>query len=148
MNNYIRLLNNVVQEIIPEIDVAIPNVPITERYTEEFLNKCVVTTDDVEVKQNWDYIPNTGEFKPPIELFAERYIIAGVSTNKEIEIKFNVDGEFIAESSQIEIIVIDNVIAFTAPANVGIYEIGINFVANDTRMLSSKIVLETIDSGD
>ena len=62
---YIYLINNKVHEIIEEFNPVFPDVPITERYTSEFLANCVTVDDDTEVNQNDIYID--GEFVKPIE---------------------------------------------------------------------------------
>lgn len=62
--NYIYLVNNIVYEIIPEEHPDFPGIPITERYSEDFLNKCIAVEEDVEVKQGWQYVE--GSFVEPI----------------------------------------------------------------------------------
>lgn len=62
--NYIYLVNNIVHEIIPEEHPDFPGIPITERYAADFLNKCIVVEEDVEVKQGWQYVE--GSFIEPI----------------------------------------------------------------------------------
>lgn len=62
--NYIYLVDNIVHEIIPEEHPDFPGVPITERYSEDFLSKCIAVEEDVEVKQGWQYVE--GSFIEPI----------------------------------------------------------------------------------
>ena len=58
--------NNTVAEIIPDENPIFPGVPITERYTPDFIANLLHVPDDTEVKQNWVYNPETGEFTEPI----------------------------------------------------------------------------------
>ena len=58
--------NNTVAEIIPDENPIFPGVPITERYAADFVAKLLHVPDDTEVKQNWVYNPETGEFTEPI----------------------------------------------------------------------------------
>lgn len=62
--NYIYLVNNIVHEIIPEEHPDFPEIPITERYSEDFLSKCIIVEENVEVKQGWQYVE--GSFVEPI----------------------------------------------------------------------------------
>lgn len=62
---YIRFNgSSIVQEIIPEFVVEFPGVPITERYSKEFLSQCLEVADEVNVEQNWEYHPMENIFKP------------------------------------------------------------------------------------
>lgn len=58
--------NNTVAEIIPDENPIFPGVPITERYAADFVAKLLHVPDDTEVKQNWVYNTETGEFTEPI----------------------------------------------------------------------------------
>jgi len=62
---YVFTENNIVRQIIPEIDPAFPGIPITERYTSEFLKQCVAVDEIVKVEINWTYDPKTKAFSPP-----------------------------------------------------------------------------------
>jgi len=69
---YYILLNNIVEyhedignvrkisEIIPEFNPTFPGIPIDQRYSEEFLAKCI--TSEVLVPLNWLYVVDTNEF--------------------------------------------------------------------------------------
>lgn len=61
---YIYLIDNKVHEIIPEIDPAFPDIPITDRYSADFLAHCVTADDDTTAEQGWQYID--GAFVKPI----------------------------------------------------------------------------------
>lgn len=61
---YIYLIDNKVHEIIPENDPALPGIPITDRYSADFLAHCVTTDDDTTIEQGWQYID--GKFVKPI----------------------------------------------------------------------------------
>ena len=60
---YIYLIDNTAHEIIPDFDLAFPDIPIKQRFSSEFLAQCIITvSDDVEVKQNYIYNPDAGTF--------------------------------------------------------------------------------------
>lgn len=73
MNRYIFISpqNNVVSEIIPEFDPVFPDIPITERYTPDFLKNCIMRSDEeIEAKgimHGKVYYPDTNEFQDPPE---------------------------------------------------------------------------------
>lgn len=46
---YIYLYNNMVAEIIPEIDPIFPEFTIEQRYSADFLKKCIKVEDNVDV---------------------------------------------------------------------------------------------------
>ena len=48
MKHYIYIRDNIAYEIIPEINEAFPDIPIEDRYSKDFLDKCVVVEDGVE----------------------------------------------------------------------------------------------------
>lgn len=62
---YVRLNNNVVAEIIPELDPTFPNVPIEQRYPAEFVKKLVAVDNSVEVRVGMVYDKETGVFSVP-----------------------------------------------------------------------------------
>lgn len=49
---YLRIEDGLVLEIIHDFVDIFPNIPARERYTEEFLNSCMLVEDDVLVKCN------------------------------------------------------------------------------------------------
>lgn len=51
MKKYIFLLNNKVHEIVDEYDAIFPNIPIHERYSNDFLDKCIIVEDDDKIPQ-------------------------------------------------------------------------------------------------
>lgn len=52
---YILLNRGITVEIIPELDPIFPDVPIHQRYSAEFLDKCVSVEDDVNVTTGMQY---------------------------------------------------------------------------------------------
>ena len=58
---YIYLLNNVVAEIIPEIDDNFPEFTVAQRYSPDFLKKCIKIDDPTEVSIGMIY--ENGIFK-------------------------------------------------------------------------------------
>ena len=62
---YVYATDGIVREIISEINPTFPDIPIEERYTADFLDRCIVVNDDTEVDQNW--ICEGGGFTPPPE---------------------------------------------------------------------------------
>lgn len=64
---YILLEDNKVKEIIPDVDPAFPDIPVEQRYSAEFIENLLYVEDSVEVKQNYEYDPETGKFSEPPE---------------------------------------------------------------------------------
>lgn len=70
---YIYLLNNVVAEIILEIDDNFPGFTVTQRYSPDFLKKCIKVDNATEVSIGMiyengifkQYIPPETDYKPP-----------------------------------------------------------------------------------
>jgi len=60
---YIQLKNQIAVELIPEFDPTFPDVPVTERFSKDFLNQCV--TFDEEVPMGYIYDPVNKKFNPP-----------------------------------------------------------------------------------
>jgi hypothetical protein len=58
---YDRVIN-----IIPEWDSTFPDIPITERYSAEFLSRCIVVDESVEVESGYLYNHETGVFTQPV----------------------------------------------------------------------------------
>ena len=59
--NYAHIEDNIVVELIPEFDPVFPNIPITERFSAEFLTLCELVSDDVQL----NYIKTETGFVPP-----------------------------------------------------------------------------------
>lgn len=65
---YIMLsTENRVVEIIPEFNPIFPDVPITERYTKEFVAGLIEVADEVEVDEGWIYDFISGTFTEYVE---------------------------------------------------------------------------------
>lgn len=63
---YVHLLNNVVDEIIPQIDPKFPEFLPQQRYSGEYLNECVTISDDtLEIFEGMVYV--NGKFENPPE---------------------------------------------------------------------------------
>lgn len=60
--NYIYLVQNVVCEIIPEETTVFPGVPAEERYSKNFLSKCIPLEDASGIFLGMVYDPETGKF--------------------------------------------------------------------------------------
>lgn len=60
---YVQLRDQVAVELIPEVDPMFPGVPITERFSKDFLDKCV--TSDTEVTMGYIYDPVGKKFNAP-----------------------------------------------------------------------------------
>lgn len=58
MMKTVRVLDNIVSEIIPE-----DALPVADWYGEEFAKNCMSAPDNVE--QNWVYAPESGSWMPP-----------------------------------------------------------------------------------
>jgi hypothetical protein len=64
MKQYCYLVDNKVQEIIPEFIDIFPNIPIKERYSVDFLKSCIEVDENVQVETSWVY--ENGAFKAPV----------------------------------------------------------------------------------
>jgi len=64
---YIYLENFITLEIIPEFNPSFPDIPITDRYSPEFMSHCVAVSDDTIVQEGWIYDVDTGTFSEPPE---------------------------------------------------------------------------------
>ena len=60
---YVRLNDNIVEEIIPEFDPTFPNVPIEQRYPADFVSGLIKVENGVEVGMVYNH--ETGEFSEP-----------------------------------------------------------------------------------
>ena len=58
---------NRVVEIIPEFNPAFPEIPITKRYTEVFVDSLIEVSDDVEVAEGFVYNFESGTFSEYVE---------------------------------------------------------------------------------
>lgn len=62
---YIRFENGIVAEIIPDIDSTFPDVPIGERYPEDFIDELLHVEDSTNVETGMKYDAETGSFGYP-----------------------------------------------------------------------------------
>lgn len=56
-----------VKNILPEFDSTFPNIPITERFSKDFLESCINVPDNIEVETGYIYNKETNTFSKPIE---------------------------------------------------------------------------------
>jgi len=63
---YIRLIDNVAVEILPEENPELPGVPIAERYSPNFLAACIDISNETAVEVHDIYDPETGTFSAPL----------------------------------------------------------------------------------
>ncbi len=54
--------DNVVTEIIPEFIPELPNVPVLDRYEQDFIKKCIVINDDSPCENGWIYDIDSNSF--------------------------------------------------------------------------------------
>lgn len=62
---YIRIFENIVQELIPDFVDGFPDVPVQERYAPDFLSTCIHVPDETPVKQGDKYDERTRTFHAP-----------------------------------------------------------------------------------
>lgn len=86
---YIRLQNNVVCEIIPEIDAIFPEVPIEERYNAEFLANCIQVEDETPpigyIYEGGVFLAPTEPESIPVEVIVENKVISIVEQIATLE---------------------------------------------------------------
>lgn len=68
---YVRMTNSKVVEIIHDPSPAFPGVPLSRRYSSNFLASLIPVGDDVEVQPGWAYDPETGRYEEPQQEAAE-----------------------------------------------------------------------------
>lgn len=56
----------IVREVIPNIDPRFPGIPITARYSPDFLAFCLELPDTAKVEQDMEYLPLENCFVPQI----------------------------------------------------------------------------------
>lgn len=62
---YIKLDGKIVSELVPDVDPALPNVPIEERYPADFIAELMHIKDGTEVEVGMEYDAETGGFGYP-----------------------------------------------------------------------------------
>lgn len=62
---YIKLDGKIVSELVPDVDPALPNVPIEERYPADFIAELLHVEDSTEVEAGMEYDAETGGFGYP-----------------------------------------------------------------------------------
>ena len=63
--------NMTVKLILNEYDENFPGLPITSRYSKEYLDSCIAVNDDVDVDFDYIYDKKNKTFKNPSELLNE-----------------------------------------------------------------------------
>lgn len=90
---YVRIDNNrIVREIIPAFDEQFPGVPITERYSPEFLNQCLEVADGVAVEQNQEFLPLQNVFVPMLTYTGETVASGETGNPLFVPVSFSEDG--------------------------------------------------------
>ena len=82
---YIRVISSIVREIIPEYDVAFPNIPLTERYPNEFINGLIKVPDDVTVSVGMLYNADDGTFAYP-KIVPDKPVVIDLNSEKSAKI--------------------------------------------------------------
>lgn len=62
---YIRVINSIVREVIPEYDATFPDIPLAERYPKEFISGLIKVSDDTVVSVGMLYNADDGTFAYP-----------------------------------------------------------------------------------
>jgi hypothetical protein len=68
---YAYVVDNIVQEYIPDYVEQFPGVPAEQRYSADFLNQCKLLPEGTAVRTHWTYDPGTDEFTAPKEIEIE-----------------------------------------------------------------------------
>ena len=61
---YVFVQDSIVGAVIPDKDPVFPGIPISKRYSTEFLSRCVAVKNSVEVQTGWLY--QDGVFTEPV----------------------------------------------------------------------------------
>lgn len=64
---FVDEVTKLVGSVVDELDSTFPNIPITQRYTEDFLRNCIAVDYATEVTIGMKYNPDTQQFEevPP-----------------------------------------------------------------------------------
>lgn len=90
--------DRIVQEIIPDFVDAFPGVPVTERYSKAFLDKCLEVPDSVEVEGGMEYIPTENVFAPQIKYSGSQTKRFAPGEDLTLKVSFSQPGEWTFEA--------------------------------------------------
>ena len=93
---YVKLDGKIVTEVIPDIDPAFPDVPISERYPADFIAELMHVPDNEAVEVGMEYNAETDSFGYPVSAavpdFSEDEPVEETSGISQAEI--NLDFEY------------------------------------------------------
>ena len=84
--------NRIVREIIPSEDPVFPGMPVTERYSKDFLSQCLELPDEVPVEQDMEYLPLENIFVQQIRFLGAESVLAEQNTVETIPVAFSEAG--------------------------------------------------------
>lgn len=90
--------NRIVQEIIPEYVDMFPSVPVNQRYSKDFLDKCLEVSDDLEVEGGMEYLPVENVFAPQIKYSGSQAKGFAPGEDLTLRISFSQPGEWTFEA--------------------------------------------------
>ena len=91
---YVKIDNNVVSEIIPDIDPTFPDVPIGERFTADFIAKLRHVPDGANVEVGMVYNPDTDSFGYPVPPDTSDLPDSPTEASEISQAEINLDFEF------------------------------------------------------
>lgn len=147
MNKYVYVKEKKAFEIITEFVEDFLMLPITERYSKEYLKHCAILDEMAQVEQGWDYFKESNTFKKPIEITLDcQYISLNVGERMTVGYSADYDGEFeiVNNSTSIELLQGTDSVDIKA-LEVGSSEITLKFTSTDRRTVESTIHIEVVE---
>lgn len=93
---YVYINNDrIVHEVIPAFVDEFPGIPVTQRYSAEFLSHCLEVNDAVEVEQGMEFLPLENRFVSPVRYTGQTGATIESDT-VSIAVSFSVPGTWTA----------------------------------------------------
>lgn len=116
---YVYIDNSrIVTEVIPDYVPEFPDIPVTKRYSKEFLSHCLEVNDSVNVESGMEYLPLQNVFTEPIKYTGTSVVETELGKTVNIPVSFSVDGTWkVTDSDGLELNVTENNISATPAEN-------------------------------
>ncbi len=90
---YVYINNDrIVHEIIPAFADEFPGIPITERYSKEFLAHCLELADTIDVQQGMEFLPLKNVFAYPLKYTGVANAESSAGESVTVEVSFSEPG--------------------------------------------------------
>lgn len=107
---YVYIDNDrMVREVIPAFVEEFPDVPVTDRYSKEFLSRCLEVDDSLDVQAGMEYLPLKNVFDQPLQYTGDATILRAVGERAVVAVSFNKVGTWeVTDTSSISVSTSDN----------------------------------------